>query len=358
MKLRRSAVATLLLLATCTEDHHGNGPGLESSHAALGVVPASEIASWTLIPPPADGLDPRSLQTAAFDETRKVLVMFGGQMSSADTGLANPLPASQYLWEWDPATGTWTDRAPAGDKPSPSPRGGASMVLDSARKVFVIFGGRSETVAGNYDSYQDTWEWDPATGDFTDRTTQGTPPEARSQSSMVFEKSTGKVLLFGGAVAGSKIYGGVDGTSVDSAFADTWEWDPTTGTWTKLTPKAAPSARYDSAMVWDSKRNRAVLFGGMEVPPAGLAGIPKQDIWEWDPATSGWTDSTTTGNKPSARYGHGMAYDPSRGLTVLAGGFDITTGNGLADLWEWDPTTAAWMQRLTGSEPNLPAMRM
>ena len=49
MKLRRSALAALLLLATCNEEHTGNapGPGLESSHAALGVVPASEIATWT-----------------------------------------------------------------------------------------------------------------------------------------------------------------------------------------------------------------------------------------------------------------------------------------------------------------------
>jgi MYXO-CTERM domain-containing protein len=362
MKLRRSTVVALFLLATCNEDHPGNGSRVESSHAALGVIPASEVATWTRVAPPALSPDPRFLQTAAFEETRKVLVMFGGYSVNFST---DPLPASQYLWEWDPATSKWTNRNPSGAKPSqPSPRAGASMVFDSARKKFVIFGGRSQitdTTLGTttYSSYQDTWEWDPLSGDFTDRTSAGTPPDARSQHSMVFEKSTGKVLLFGGGVAGSEIIGSnFDGTGVNSAFGDTWELDPATGKWSKLTPATAPSARYDSALVWDSKRSRAVLFGGLEVPQAGLVAIPKQDIWEWDPANPGWTNRTTAGPKPRARYGHGMAYDTGHGLTVLTGGFDIVTGNGLADVWDWDPATAAWTERLTGSEPNLPAMRL
>ena len=357
MRLRRSAVLALLLLATCNEDHPGSTPGsgLESSHAALGVVPASEVATWTLISPPAQGPDPRFLQTAAFDEARKVLVMFGGD--SANLSSVDSLPASQYLWEWDPAAGVFTNRAPAGDK-KPSPRAGASMVFDSARNTFVVFGGRAPTSPTSYASYQDTWEWDPVTGSFTDRTSEGTPPDARCQHNMVFEKSTGKVLLFGGAVAGSKIFSGVNGTSVDSVFGDTWEWDPTTGKWSNLAPATAPGARYDSAVVWDSQRSRAVLFGGMEILQSVGIAIPKQDVWEWDPNTSTWTDRTSTGQRPSARFGHGMAYDPGRGVTVLAGGYDIASGAGLADLWEWDPTTAAWTQRLTGSEPNLPARRM
>jgi len=209
MKLQGSAVVALLLLATCNENNRGTTPGrgVESSHAALGTVPASEVATWTLAgTPPAQSPDPRYLQTAAFDETRKVLVMFGGQMFNIDTVSTDPLPASQYLWEWDPATGLWTNRNPSGAKPSqPSPRAGASMVFDSARKKFVIFGGRTQPTANHllvYSNYQDTWEWDPASGDFTDRTSAGTLPDARGQHSMGFEKSTGKVLLFGGGVAG------------------------------------------------------------------------------------------------------------------------------------------------------------
>jgi hypothetical protein len=60
MKLRRSAVVALNLLAACNEDHPADrpDPGMESTHAALGVVPASEVATWTLIPPPRAGPRP------------------------------------------------------------------------------------------------------------------------------------------------------------------------------------------------------------------------------------------------------------------------------------------------------------
>ena len=348
MKLRRSVGGALLLLTACTENGSGHAPGSGraiSSHAALGTVPASEVATWTRVGPPAQGPDGRYLQAAAFDETRKVLVMFGGIPTDSTAVMA-----LRDLWEWDSAAGTWTNRTPAGDKPNA--RGGASMVFDSVHNNLVIYGGRSLT-GEEYVDYADVWEWDPKTGTFSDRSTSGQGPGYRAEQSMVFEKSTGKVLLFGGGTTDSRAFNGIS-----VASGDTWEWDPALGKWTQLAPPSAPSARYASALIWDSKRNVAVLFGGMEKPQADLSGIPKQDTWEWDPATLNWTNRTIAGTVPSARYGHAMAYDPGRGVIVLVGGWDIGTGDALADVWEWDPTTGAWTQRLTGSEPNLPPARL
>jgi hypothetical protein len=344
----------LLLLSACSEAPPGNEPRLESSHAALGTVPATESATWTRIDaPPAPSPTPRYLHSAVFDETRQVLVMFGGL-----TGVyLNPyMEALQDLWEWNPATSTWTNRTPSGSKPIA--RSGAGMVFDPVRNKFVIFGGRSTT---NYD-LSDTWEWDPSTGAFADRSGSGVAPVGRSQHSMVFEKSTGRVLLFGGGLVGTDY----DGTGVSLAFADTWEWDPAAGAWSQLAPPTAPSARYDSVIVWDSKRSRAVLFGGMQKDQADVDGTPMQDTWEWDPEKRGWTERQTTGAEPSARYGHAMAYDPVRGLIVVVGGGDSDTGstssdlgrNSLADVWDWDPIAGTWTQLLDGSEPNLPAGRM
>ncbi len=333
------ALATLLLLASCSAPSPGNSPRIAFSHQALGIVPPSEVATWTRVSAPVP-LSPSSryLQSAAFDETRNVLVMFGGCDGSAT--------ALQELWEWDPAAGAWTQRTLVGSKPVA--RMGASMVFDSTRNKFVIFGGRANS---GYD-LADTWEWDPGTGVFTDRTTSA-GPSARSQHGMVFEKSTGKVLLFGGGLAASTS----DQTSISLAFGDTWEWDAGTGLWTQLKPTSAPGARYDSALIWDSQRNRAVLFGGTQKPKADTDGTPQNDLWEWDPAKSSWTLRSSKGTQPTARWGHAMAYDPGRGMAVLAGGEDLET-MGLADLWDWDPNSAAWTQRLDGSEANLPAGRM
>jgi hypothetical protein len=335
------ALATLLLLASCSAPNPGNGPRIESSHQALGTVPPSEVATWTRVSAPVP-LSPgaRYLQSAAFDETRNVLVMFGGLGGAYATAL-------QELWEWDLAAGAWTQRTLVGSKPVA--RGGASMVFDSTRNKFVIFGGRANS---GYD-LADTWEWDPGTGAFTNRTTS-VGPSARSQHSMVFEKSTGKVLLFGGGLADSTS----GATGISLAFGETWEWDAGTGAWTQLKPTSAPGARHDSALIWDSKRNRAVLFGGMQKPQADADGIPQNDVWEWDPAKANWTLRTSKGKQPTARWGHAMAYDPGRGMAVLAGGEDLDTNLELADLWDWDPNSATWTQRLDGSEPNLPAARM
>ena len=225
------------------------------------------------------------------------------------------------------------------------------MVFDSARDNFVLYGGRMITGRDSYVDYSDLWVWEPTTRTFSTRTSSGKGPGYRSEHAMVFEKSTQKVLLFGGGTA--------DGFPEFSVVSgDTWEWDPAQGKWTQLVPQSEPSARFASALVCDSKRNVAVLFGGMEQSQAGLSGVPKQDTWEWDPAKQNWTNRTIAGTTPSARYGHAMAYDPGRGVTVLVGGWDIDTGDALADVWEWDPSTGGWTQRLTGSEPNLPAVRM
>jgi len=328
MRMRSGAIGALLLLATCTEEHPGDTPGsrLESAHAALGNVPPTEVATWTRVGPTVQGPDQRYLQSAAFDDNRKVLMMFGGFPGENS---AAGLPGLRDLWEWDPATFTWTNRTPAGNKPNM--RGGAGMVFDSARNNLVIFGGCSD-VGNGYVDFADIWEWNPKTGAFSDRTNSDQGPGFRSEQGMVFEKSTGKVLLFGGALANTAGQEGYDRTV---ALGDTWEWDPVQGEWKQLQPSSAPSARYDSALVWDSQRSLAVLFGGMEKPQAGLMGVPKQDIWEWDPATQNWSERTTTGLKPSSRYGHAMAYDPGRGVTVLVGGWDIANTN---ETWEYKVT--------------------
>ena len=163
---------------------------------------------------------------------------------------------------------------------------------------------------------------------------------------MVYDSARSKFVLFGGR-AGS----GYD-------HEDTWELDPATHVWTSLQPAATPTPRHDIGLVWDSVRNVAVLFAGMQTDISGANGVPKRDTWEWNPTTATWTERTAAGNKPSERFGHAMAFDGSRGKVVVFGGSNMTNGGSLNDVWDWDPTTGAWTQRLTGSEPNLPSARM
>jgi len=344
MKPRIGAVVGLLLLATCREDGvEPEGADFEPAQKALGTVPPSEVAVWRKVGASTTP-DGRYLQAAAFDEARRVVVMFGGTNMNPNTGGATP---NQETWEWSPATGKWTNRTGT----APNARSGAAMVYDSARAKFVLFGGR----AGSGADFEDTWEWDPATGAWTNVSAAGSHPTARAQHGMVYEKSTGKILLFGGGRSDPNSY---DGTGVQVSLGDTWEYDPVAYTWTQLGPSTAPSVRHDFGLVWDSSRNVAVLFAGMQTDIAGASGVPKQDIWDWDPVAATWTERTAAGAKPSQRYGHAMAFDGSRKQVVVFGGWDISTAYSLNDLWDWEPTTGVWTERLTGSEAGVPAPRM
>jgi len=90
---------------------------------------------------------------------------------------------------------------------------------------------------------------------------------------------------------------------------------------------AGPSARQFPAMAYDSSRGRTVLFGGGTGTTA-LTGL--NDTWEWDGEY--WTQVADTG--PPGRLQAVMAYDVHRNQTVLFGG--MSGGVFKGDTWGWD----------------------
>ena len=103
---------------------------------------------------------------------------------------------------------------------------------------------------------------------------------------------------------------------------------------------AGPSARRASAMAYDSSRGRTVLFGGFSPTVDAFA-----DTWEWD--GENWTQMADSG--PPARGGGAMAYDVQRNQTVLFGGAGPVAL--LVDTWGWDGST--WTQlAVSGPSPR------
>ena len=96
--------------------------------------------------------------------------------------------------------------------------------------------------------------------------------------------------------------------------------------WT-LKQDAGPPARQLPAMAYDSSRGRTVLFGGGTGTTA-LTGL--NDTWEWDGEY--WTQVADTG--PPGRLQAVMAYDVHRNQTVLFGG--MSGGVFKGDTWGWD----------------------
>ena len=326
MKVRYGLLA-LLLSATCMNQED---EATESAASALGTVPATETATWKRVGA-SDLPDKWYAHAIAFDEAREVVVIFGGMADSSDGTQA----AQQDTWEWSPTLGAWKSRTIAGTKPPA--RTGAAMAYDSVRSKFVLFGGR----AGSGYDYQDTWEWDPTTGVWTETSGAGAKPDARAQHGMIFDAKAGKVVLFGGGR--SQINGDI--MTVGLAFGDTWEYDGATAAWTKLATTAAPSARVDFGFAYSSVAKKGYLFGGMEMTTPGVDGTPMQDTWEWDGTAGTWTERTSSGNKPSPRFAHGMAIDTAKGQAVIFGGYDMLTGGSLNDVWYYDLTASTWTEK-------------
>lgn len=144
-------------------------------------------------------------------------------------------------------------------------------------------------------------------------------PSARKWSRLVYDSMRQQAVLFGGLQDGL--------VNAD----DTWLYKD--GKWSQAMPAAKPSARMRHAMCYDSVRGRVVLFGGA----GGISGL--RDTWQWD--GTNWTETKTT-VQPGNRDWPAMAFDSDRKQCVLFGGSAIFSS--FADTWTFDGT--AWT-RLT-----------
>ena len=141
--------------------------------------------TWTRLHPPGAAPPARVYPSMAYDPATGKAILFGGWTGTS---------AFADTWTYDPATSTWRKLHTTG---SPHARWGASMVYDSATGKLILFGG----LFGSYDGsnrLNDTWQYDPATNTWKNLAPAGQLPPARGYASMVYDSATGKVILYGG----------------------------------------------------------------------------------------------------------------------------------------------------------------
>jgi hypothetical protein len=291
--------------------------------------------SWIQRTKVAGGPAARDHHALAYDSTRGKVVMFGGKGETVTLG---------DTWEWDEATGRWTEPGPLPPS-SPSPRFGHAMAFHRGLGVVVLHGGKSS--GGTQD---DTWTWNGTTwtGPLAG---VGTP---RRDHGLAEDAERGVLVLYGGT------------GSAGAGLTDTWEWNET---WRRVTTNGpTPGGAYARAMGYLGTRGRVTLVpsrtaaassgentlatlgaawdltGGLQIPPWEGGGV--------------WADKGTALRQPTARANHGMAHNPSCGLTFVFGG---TTSTALGDvllpndLWAWNG--ARWSQVDKSALDNWPADR-
>lgn len=193
-----------------------------------------------------------------------------------------------------------------------------------------VFGGAASSGRLN-----DLWRFDGTS--WTLMTPDGAPssPPARSQAGVTWDFGRGRLVVFGGADAAG------------GRFGDTWEWDPATNAWSNVTPAGpSPSPRNFTAITFDPRTGRTLLFGGLDANGTHL-----NDTWAFD--GSSWTQLSPAGALPPVRRQHHLVTRLDFADVVLFGGQDATLSspsNWRVDTWIWDGS--AWTQVPTTTRPN------
>ena len=287
-------------------------------------------AGWSMLCDTAlttcSGPHVRSRLAMAFDPVKERVVAFGGSW-----GWPN---FSEEVWDWDGRD--WRIQHSANVAfafPAPAARRHHAMAYDLGRERTVLFGG---SASSNFD---DLWEFD---GEHWEQLcgagTTCTGPSARRMHALAYDEVAKTIVMFGG----------VDDTDLSDQL---WEWNGTS--WKQAcgdgTACTGPSARYEHTMIWDSNRQRIVVFGGCTAGNGSSCTTDSDEVWEWNGSTRSWTQrcgSGTACSGPSARNAHGMVYDDNRGVGVMFGGCTSWGGAYCStpsdEVWEWNGS--AWRQ--------------
>ncbi|HTU45984.1 MAG TPA: kelch repeat-containing protein [Bryobacteraceae bacterium] len=181
----------------------------------------------------------------------------------------------------------------------------------------------------------------------------GTGPDARTDSSAVYDAGSNKLIVFGGNDTGC---------TFSESLNDTWflfNADGLGGTprWLKVSPVGTlPPGRRAQTAVYDANTDRMIVFGG---DPVGCAVDKYNDTWLLEDATGAhgtptWVQLSPAGGLPPARSDHTAVYDPVNNRMIIAGGFG-PDGN-LNDVWVLTHANGlggepAWIQITSSGEP-------
>ncbi|MEM3567438.1 MAG: fibronectin type III domain-containing protein [Thermoplasmata archaeon] len=236
---------------------------------------------------------------------------------------ATPYERLSDTWVFDPKNPSWFCLEPP---ERPSARYEAEMVYIDTEDVFVLFGGRTGTSTLN----GETWEYNPKTNTWRNLN-PSSAPQARDAFAMAYDSINQKIVLFGGR------------TSTNSYMSDTWVYDYSTNTWTRVYPTTSPPGRYGHEIVFDKKNGVFVMYGGRDSWGA------LSDTWVYNYATNTWTQKITTQN-PGGLEEPAFAFDEGTGKCILFGGNTGTTLKG--ETWAYDVVQNTWNNLNPSSSPT------
>jgi len=273
----------------------------------------SPALAWTRLSPDRSIPDFGTIHSAIYDPGRDRIVAYDGS----------------EVWSYSFRDGSgWMPLATSGEGP-PS-LVGQGAVCDSKRNRMVVFG-RTPNSGTYRPLLRDVWVLSLDTdATWTRVPTDGAFPPA-FHSAAIYDPIRDQIVM-----VASDYY---SVTSSDSVWALSAQ-----NRWSLLaTPPPDQLPRHGASVIYDSRRDRLVLFGG---------GFPWSDGWiglrgSWalnltDPVS--WKSiSSLSALEPTPRLGHTALYDPVEDRMIVLGGYvPGYIGSQLGDEWELEFRTNQW----------------
>jgi len=295
----------------------------------------SDPAEWTRLAALGTPPSPRSGATAVIDGARDRLILFGG---------------GNGFWPWDDHNDAWTlslsgpmtwARLEATGDSLPAPRSGAAGAYDLRRDRLIVHGGR-----GNGESYADLWELSlRGTPTWRVLSPSGDAPGPFTYHRLLSDVPDDRLLIF------------------DVRTTGFWALDLAEPPhWSRVVPAGSDQVGFAyagaSSVALDTRRQRALMYGDFV---RSAPGVPYPTTWEmtrdlWAmplSADPSWS-LVEREERPEWRNGHVAVYDPRRDRILVHGGLPMMSGiisGGFSDTWAFDLRRGAgWSEIAAGGE--------
>lgn len=185
-------------------------------------------------------------------------------------------------------------------------------IYDPVGDRLVVYGGRT-----SYSLVRGLFFYDLASGQWT-RVEVPDPPGPRFLHTMVYDADDHRAVVFGGRLGT---------TSLNDVWTLSLDGDPA---WSPIeTPSPPPSPRYAHTAVYDARRDRMIVYGGLDADPG--------DLWALSLGpTPDWQRLQPAGEAPKPRTNAAAAYDPVRDRMILIGGTVHAYEEYIDDSWALD----------------------
>ncbi|MGH7596220.1 MAG: Kelch repeat-containing protein [bacterium] len=214
----------------------------------------------------------------------------------------------------------WVDRTPSLSHTSAFPAAGedCGLIYDPVQRRIVLFGGKTD----ENKVVSEVWSLDLAKNLWQKIEIDGESPPTSEDHVVIYDPMSYRMIL----------HGGEDGLTTNK----TWALDLKTQRWRNITDSTAP-AREDHTALFDSHGKRMVVFGGRN-KSRDNDDINIYEIWALDldptsPSFEKWRNLTVEDKHPLGRSDHVAVYDSKKNRMIVYGGWDKWEKKYFDDTW-------------------------